>query len=215
MRFPWIASAGIHVVLVTSLVASNLRTENKFRPEMSVMLCISMKPAPMTPSSKRSQMPTTSVFYKPEPEIIQADFDSFKPAEIQEKIVTEDENAVSFQPEAIEMPRAIHSPPVQVKPPASQTCIKPAVALAGNPSPRYPRVARKAGLEGKLLIRLLIGTRGRVISCEFLRRSGVEILDRAALAALKRWHFIPGQGSDGPVESFVTVPVQFSINSRG
>lgn len=56
---------------------------------------------------------------------------------------------------------------------------------------RYPREARRRGDEGKVVVRFKIDGRGRLLSCEVVRSSGVRSLDRAALQMFRRADPLP------------------------
>jgi protein TonB len=43
------------------------------------------------------------------------------------------------------------------------------------------------------------------------RSSGFEMLDRAAIAAVRRWVFEPGRRGGNPVAAWVQVPVRFAL----
>lgn len=63
-----------------------------------------------------------------------------------------------------------------------------AAANVNLPMPPYPRAAREQGLEGTLLIEMIVSTSGAVASAELIESSGSEILDRICLeTVLERW----------------------------
>lgn len=78
--------------------------------------------------------------------------------------------------------------------------------------PRYP----VSGNEGKVLMRLIIGTDGRVTGVVLDRSSGFDDLDQAAMTAARGWRFEPAIEAGRAVVSAVRVPVEFSLDeSRG
>lgn len=78
--------------------------------------------------------------------------------------------------------------------------------------PSYPRQARARGIEGLVLVRLIIGTDGRVEPENARVLQSVPALDAAALAAVRQWRFSPAIGLHGrPVRVVIDVPVQFSL----
>ena len=46
---------------------------------------------------------------------------------------------------------------------------------------------------------------------EINRSSGSEALDRAATEAIKHWRFHPARSGDKPVESWVSIPIEFRL----
>ncbi|MBK1732982.1 energy transducer TonB [Thiococcus pfennigii] len=83
--------------------------------------------------------------------------------------------------------------------------------LPGNPRPAYPRLARRQGIEGRVLIRVAVLDSGRVGHAEVSRGSGARALDDAALAAVRRWRFHPALRRGQAIAATVTVPVVFRL----
>lgn len=71
--------------------------------------------------------------------------------------------------------------------------------------PRYPQIARNAGISGTVELRAIIGRDGRVRSVEVL--SGSVLLASAAVAAVREWRYRPTllNGEVVEVETHVTV----------
>jgi protein TonB len=85
-------------------------------------------------------------------------------------------------------------------------------AVLEQVAPEYAREARWSRIEGVVVIRVIIGTDGRVErgSCQIVR--SVPALDGAARAAIERWRFSPALDRTGrPVRVFVEVPFRFSL----
>lgn len=79
-------------------------------------------------------------------------------------------------------------------------------------TPSYPRRARSQGIEGFVLVRIIIGTDGHVEPEHTRVLRSVPELDAAAIAAVSQWRFSPAIGRQGqPVRVIVDVPVQFSL----
>ncbi|MFL5353443.1 energy transducer TonB [Archangium sp.] len=78
--------------------------------------------------------------------------------------------------------------------------------------PRYPRRARADGIEGLVLVRVIIGIDGRIEPEHTRVVRSVPGLDAAALSAVGQWRFTPALGHQGrPVRVIVEIPVQFSL----
>jgi TonB family protein len=84
-------------------------------------------------------------------------------------------------------------------------------AYLDNPTPYYPRSARRKGIQGEVLLKVSVKTDGSAASVLISHSSGYEVLDNAALAAVKTWNFIPAKKSGKSVEASVLVPVEFKI----
>lgn len=83
--------------------------------------------------------------------------------------------------------------------------------LANNPAPRYPLDALRNGIEGRVVLRVLVGSDGTVRRVKINQSSGSDSLDAAALSAVERWRFNPARLSGQKVEHEVLVPVKFTI----
>ena len=77
-------------------------------------------------------------------------------------------------------------------------------------APEYPEIARDAGIEGTVLVRVLVDPRGAVHDAHVLQ--GVRGLDEAALAAATTAVFRPALQQDRPVAVWVVVPIEFSLH---
>jgi protein TonB len=78
--------------------------------------------------------------------------------------------------------------------------------------PEYPREARWNRLEGMVVVRVVIGTDGRVDRSKTRVVRSIPALDAAAIAAIEQWRFSPAIGHSGqPVRVIIEVPVRFSL----
>jgi protein TonB len=80
-----------------------------------------------------------------------------------------------------------------------------------NPAPRYPPLARRMRQEGKVVLRVLVDIGGAASQIEVRNSSGSDVLDEAALEAVKRWRFVPARRGDQPVGAWVLVPITFTL----
>ncbi len=76
--------------------------------------------------------------------------------------------------------------------------------------PEYPELARKAGLEGKVIVEYIVGKDGHVKSARVLK-SDNEIFNQAALNAVKQYVFKPAMQNDRPVSVRVIQPIVFAL----
>jgi protein TonB len=84
-------------------------------------------------------------------------------------------------------------------------------AYLNNPKPGYPAFARRMGMEGIVMLKVLVSSQGTALKIEVARSSGYEILDEAATEAVKNWRFVPARKGDSPVEEWVQVPLAFRL----
>lgn len=80
-----------------------------------------------------------------------------------------------------------------------------------NPPPPYPEQARRRRLEGTVVLEALVGGKGKVDDLTVHASSGHQLLDEAALRAVRDWLFEPGQRGGMPVTAKVLVPVRFAL----
>lgn len=80
-----------------------------------------------------------------------------------------------------------------------------------NKQPPYPVMAKRRGYDGRILLSVLVGTKGLVSEITIKHSSGHLSLDRAALSTVKDWLFTPASEGDRPVAMWVDVPVEFQL----
>ena len=87
-------------------------------------------------------------------------------------------------------------------------------AYASNPQPDYPPVARRMGQAGTARLAVEVTETGRVARVVVQSSSGFELLDRAALAAVSQWYFVPARRQGQPVAAAVVVPIRFQLQAE-
>jgi len=83
-----------------------------------------------------------------------------------------------------------------------------------NARPAYPPLARLRGYQGVVVLFVEVLVDGRVGQAEIGRSAGHEILDQAALEAVRTWRFEPGRREGRAVTMSVAVPVRFVLNGN-
>lgn len=91
------------------------------------------------------------------------------------------------------------------------TQIKP--AYLKNPAPIYPQEARRLGQEGLVVLEVNVDRKGKPASVKVKESSGHDLLDHAALRAVRQWTFAAARIGELPVEATVNVPVRFKLES--
>ncbi|WP_175883914.1 energy transducer TonB [Burkholderia sp. BCC0044] len=84
-------------------------------------------------------------------------------------------------------------------------------AYLRNPAPDYPAFAQDQGWEGRVVLRVHVLANGSPDSVEVRTSSGRRVLDSAAVAAVKRWTFVPAKRGDDAVDGWVNVPIDFKL----
>lgn len=75
--------------------------------------------------------------------------------------------------------------------------------------PEYHEAARRARIEGIVILECVVDARGRVSDVRVLR--GIPVLDAAAVAAVRDWAYAPTLLSGVPVPVVMTVTVRFDL----
>ena len=187
------------------------------------------------PAKKEAPAPEIVPLVKPKPVIkpvvkpVQKPVEKVieRPVPVVEKIVEPQTNEPRFEA------TTEHNPPPPVAPAAAapapvETATKAApekkledekeeppkfgVAYLNNPPPEYPRMSRRAGEQGKVILKVLVNTDGSPSTVELSKSSGFERLDNAALAAVKQWRFEPARKGGKAISAYVLVPMPFILN---
>lgn len=80
-----------------------------------------------------------------------------------------------------------------------------------NPRPAYPLAARRMGYQGKVLLNVEVLAEGHAGQVLLYASSGHEVLDRAALLAVKSWRFTPARQAGRVISKWFIVPINFSL----
>lgn len=80
-----------------------------------------------------------------------------------------------------------------------------------NPDPIYPAQSRRLGEQGKVVVRVLIGTDGLAQKVEIRQSSGFERLDEAALKSVKNWRYVPGKRAGVVQAMWFSVPINYVL----
>jgi TonB family protein len=106
-------------------------------------------------------------------------------------------------------------PPPPPPPPAG---LEGAVRVGGNlkipqkvkhVAPVYPPIAQSAGVQGVVILELIIDRDGSVGYSRILR--SIPLLDQAAIDAVSQWEFTPTMLNGAPVPVIMTATVQFTL----
>jgi protein TonB len=109
----------------------------------------------------------------------------------------------------------IPPPPAPAPPPSSIVKPVPVGGRIRTPGrlayvvPVYPVLAQTARIEGDVTLEAIIGTDGTVQNLRVVH--GVQLLDQAALDAVRRWRYTPTLLNGVPVPIVMTVTVSFRL----
>lgn len=86
-------------------------------------------------------------------------------------------------------------------------------AYLHNPKPEYPRLARRLGEQGTVLLNVFVDASGVPQKIELYTSSGSPRLDQAARETVQRWKFLPARQGDRAVGAWIVVPIRFVLES--
>ncbi len=95
-------------------------------------------------------------------------------------------------------------------PPADYVPMEKAPVPVKQVKPEYPDIARKAGMEGKVWVKIWVTKEGKIKQVVIIK-SDSEIFNQAAINAAKQFVFTPALSAAGPVAVWVTFPFIFSL----
>ncbi len=84
--------------------------------------------------------------------------------------------------------------------------------LIHSVQPDYPRFAKDAGLEGRVIVKALVGPEGSVLDAIVFGSSGHLLLDEAALAVAGKYKYKPAIQNGNPIAIWVTYTVEFTLD---
>src|SRR6185295_17617965 len=85
----------------------------------------------------------------------------------------------------------------------------PAPKRTKSVPPHYPAEAQALGMRGIVILELLVGPDGKVVSARITR--SVPPFDDAALGAARQWEYEITKVQGQPVSVLLTVPIEFKM----
>jgi periplasmic protein TonB len=173
----WVAIASIVMVHLVSFYAL-VKLDVIHIAEKKKPLVVELIAEPPAPPPEKPQ-PEPEIVQKIEPTIV-------TPAPIVQTLAPPPPIAVTNTPPPVK-PVAVAAPPAQG--PVTVGNLDERL-LDGKP-PRYPMESRRKHEQGTVVLRIMIGTDGRVQEISIAESSGFARLDQAALQAVRTWRWQP------------------------
>lgn len=104
-------------------------------------------------------------------------------------------------------------PKVEPTPPPEPVRIEARIDSRSALQPPYPASEQRAGAEGLVSIRVVIGPDGRVKAVEKVKATSDAFYQATLRHALRNWRFTPATVDGRPVESRKVMTVRFEMNS--
>jgi protein TonB len=199
----------------------------------AVIYWVNQQPTPALPIVPPQIPPMTIEFSHPAPPVVEPPPPQPAPPVVEPPPPVQDELAAKpppkpkpkpvVKPAPKPAPKAVAQPPAPPQPaapvaapaPPAPAPVTPASANAAylkNPAPEYPSLAQRRGWEGTVLLRVQVLASGKPGEIQIQKSSGRQQLDDAALAAVKRWSFVPARQVDVAQDGWVSVPIDFRIH---
>jgi protein TonB len=98
-------------------------------------------------------------------------------------------------------------------PPADFVPVEKEPVVIKKVEPKYPDLAMRAGLEGKVWVKIWVDKEGKPKRADVLK-SDAEIFNQPAVDAAMQFLFTPAYMNNGPVAVWVSVPFRFKLADR-
>ena len=99
--------------------------------------------------------------------------------------------------------------PAPPKPVARTEVSISASYAASNRKPEYPKMSQRLNEQGTVVLTVLVKSDGSAGDVEVKSSTGFPRLDRAAMDAVRSWHFNPATVDGKPVDKTYEVPITF------
>jgi protein TonB len=114
-------------------------------------------------------------------------------------------------------PAEIVVPPLPpLPPPAMHIPVRQAAQMVSSSElkPPYPISEQRAGVEGSVTVRVLVGPDGKVKAAEKVRATNDAFFQATLRHALRNWRFRPATVDGRPVESRVVLTLHFELDGE-
>lgn len=178
-------------------------------------LLASIAPAPMPPQKVSPPAPASAKPQRP----IAARAPQALPSPVKVPVTVSDMHAsaaiavAESSPPSAAAPAAAAAAPARQAEPQPPALTPPAfnAAYLNNPAPAYPPLLRRAGEQGRVLLRVFVNPDGRADEVRILNSSGQSLFDQAAIEAVRKWRFVPARRGEAVVAEWVQVPIEFKL----
>jgi protein TonB len=145
---------------------------------------------------------------KPEPKPVE------KPKPVERRVQPSPEVVTPIVPTETPVPTEVSSaPPQPVATPPGLPDREPdyQAAYLNNPVPTYPMVARRMGWQGRVVLNVEVLASGLPGQVKLHQSSGHDVLDNAAMQAVRGWRFVAARQGGQVVSKWFLVPIPFIL----
>lgn len=189
--------AALMLLLAPMSVPSMPVAEEQFPP----FIIDPIKAPPPPPPPPPIEVPVRTASQTPTPVV--------QPAHVEPPPITVvDATAVDLPPVTESLVEATHEPGDSIAPPLAGAHLEYEIA----PPPRYTSEMMRAGLEGTVLLRVLVDVDGTPLEVSIERSSGHRELDQLARRQVQgKWRFRPAMQDGRATQAIGLVPVNFTL----
>jgi TonB family protein len=99
------------------------------------------------------------------------------------------------------------------RPPSEALVVDRDVVVIDKKAPVYPEVAKKAGMNGKVLAKIWVTAEGKVRDVQIVQ-SSADVFNKSVLDAAWSYRFTPALVNDKPTAVWITVPFAFVLADK-
>lgn len=194
------ATLSLHAAALLAMLAPPIAYELARRPKDETAITVVVKePEPPPPQVIEPPQPRPFV---PKPTPLQ------RPVTPPAPPIAANELSPMATPAPLELP--IASTSTDIAP--TETAPTP-LAYGSRTYVPYPTASARRHEQGRVVLRVLIGSDGTPQRVEVEKSSGFPLLDRAAREAVAKWRFTPGTRNGVPYPAWGHVPVEFHLDA--
>lgn len=137
-----------------------------------------------------------------------------KPRPVERRPQPAPEVVTPIDPTEAPVPTQVSSAPPQPAAPSSNLPDREPdyqAAYLNNPIPAYPMVARRMGWQGKVVLNVEVLASGLPGQVRLHQSSGHDVLDNAAMQAVRGWRFVAARQGGQIVTKWFLVPIPFIL----
>ncbi len=185
---------------------------------------VTLEPEPADPapdaSSKPQETPSPAAAPSPAPQMPEAAPSPRPQTQSSPRIQRPalDLPAPQWEPSAITLPKPSPSERGPKSPGSGSPIEAPALdrqpRLVSHLRPVYPYKARRQGLNGTVVVEVLVSAKGRVAKARVVRATPENVFEDSALKAVRQWRFAPATANGKPVRARVRIPIRFSLENQ-
>jgi periplasmic protein TonB len=193
----------LHGAAITALALSKMEYVRLTPPILEGYNVPITDPPPPEPAEKTPEAPRVKSVVTYVPPKVKA---NVTPEPLATEPLVEPQPYDPFPGKAIKVEKPA-DPPKPLPPVRVEAKIDPRSEL----QPPYPPSEERAGNEGSVTVRLLVGTDGRVKAVEKVRAASDAFWRVTERHALRSWRFAPARVDGKPVESWTTITCHFRL----